>query len=140
MSEKLKPCPFCGGEATYWLNNIGGISVGCLTSYRGIDHPRCPVEPIVTTFRRDVETAKEEAIEAWNTRPNPWHTGTPTEDGQYLVAYECVYDCKNKGKIEYFTAKNITHEDGYREYRGRPSDNVWEPVAWQKIEPYKGEK
>ena len=67
-----------------------------------------------------------------------WHTGTPTEDGWYLVAYECVYDCKNKGKIEYFTMNIITDEDGYRDYRGRASDDVWKAVAYQKIEPYEG--
>lgn len=66
-----------------------------------------------------------------------WHTGTPTEEGWYLVAYECVYDCKNKGKIEYFTLNIITDEDGYKDYRGRASDDVWKAVAWQKIEPYK---
>ena len=66
-----------------------------------------------------------------------WHTGIPTEEGWYLVAYECVYDCKNKGKIEYFTLNIITDEDGFRDYRGRASDDVWKAVAWQKIELYK---
>ena len=66
-----------------------------------------------------------------------WHTGKPTEDGWYLVAYECVYDCKNKGKIEYHTLNIITHEDGYRDYRGRASDDVWKAIAWMPIEPYK---
>lgn len=75
---------------------------------------------------------------AWvEKNPSPWHTGTPTEDGWYLVAYECVYDCKNKGKIEYFTLNIITDEDGYKDYRGRASDDVWKAVAWQKIEQYK---
>ena len=69
-----------------------------------------------------------------------WHTGTPTEDGWYLVAFECVYDCNNKGKIEYFTLNIITDEYGYMDYRGRASDDVWKAVAYQKIEPYEGRK
>lgn len=76
----------------------------------------------------------------WIEEGSPWHTGKPIEDGWYLVAYECVYDCKNKGKIEYHTLNIITHEDGFRDYRGYASDDVWKAVAWQKIEPYEASK
>ena len=51
---KLKPCPFCGGEAkTYHANGYG---VGC-------DNGWCSVR--VETF---AFPTKKEAIEAWNAR------------------------------------------------------------------------
>ena len=69
-----------------------------------------------------------------------WYTGTPTEEGWYLVAYECVYECRNKGKLEYHTIHIFADELGYKDIRGRASDDVWKAVAWQKIEPYKEEE
>lgn len=49
--EKLKPCPFCGGEAELYENYYHGCNIYCL---------ECGVE-----FECD---SKEEAIEAWNRR------------------------------------------------------------------------
>jgi len=80
---------------------------------------------------------EKKITEAWNHRHNPWHTGTPTEEGWYLVAYECVHGCKNKGKLEYYTMHIFEDELGYKDIRGRASDDVWKAIAWQRIEPYK---
>lgn len=66
-----------------------------------------------------------------------WHTGTPTEEGWYLVAYECIHECRNKGKLEYFTMHILEDEFGYKDIRGRASDDVWKAVAWMPIEPFK---
>ena len=52
MSEKLKPCPFCGGKAEIFEGN--GFWVGCENS--------C-VETAAYKFRDD-------AIEVWNRRKN----------------------------------------------------------------------
>jgi len=56
MSNELKPCPFCGSDATLEYNENCGWQVYC-------DDRRCTVETS-TYFRGTLE----EAIEAWNTR------------------------------------------------------------------------
>lgn len=55
---------------------------------------------------------------------NPWHTGTPTEDGWYL---QCI---KSKNKISYDT-------DYYENGDWKYPCVLREILAWQKIEPYK---
>lgn len=55
MDEKLKPCPFCGGEATY-IKKINDIK-----SYIGCSNASCIAEPF--SFLVD-----EAAIKAWNRR------------------------------------------------------------------------
>ncbi len=66
MSEELKPCPFCGGEAElcqgYDEDGTELCSIHCGT---------CGME----TIRDDRKPA--EAITAWNTRPSPWISVTP---------------------------------------------------------------
>ena len=74
---------------------------------------------------------------------NPWHTGTPTESGEYLV---CIrYDF---GKEGYTTADYVEpynpHTGWYNLKPPSVEDgNEWckkngiEVIAWQKIEPYK---
>lgn len=56
MSDtKLKPCPFCGGEAiVYEDNEYDKYSIGCKNC--------CDCEPITKWTR------KKEAIALWNTR------------------------------------------------------------------------
>lgn len=59
MSEELKPCPFCGGEAACIEDGSHSTAweIGC---YNG----QCAAEPSVW------EPRKEVAITAWNTRAN----------------------------------------------------------------------
>lgn len=64
MSEELKPCPFCGGEAV--LEDKSGtrsppFSVRC-AAFPGIGKCHCELWPQDTV---------EEAIEQWNTRTPP---------------------------------------------------------------------
>ncbi len=57
MSEELKPCPFCGGEAQLMINELEDTQEGtvmCMTCY-------------VTSTTQKSDNWKE-AIEAWNTR------------------------------------------------------------------------
>ena len=107
---KLKPCPFCGGEAyiahrrdeRFWNYYCGCVDCGVET----LGHDR-----------------KKEAIEAWNRRPSPWHTGTPTEEGWYLVQYEDI-------DKTFFVAWSL--ERFGEELRPRMPQGT---VAWQRIEP-----
>ena len=51
--KKLKPCPFCGGEAKV-RNFISGRDVHCKNCYASVK----------------ILDSNEEAIKAWNTRTN----------------------------------------------------------------------
>jgi len=101
---KLKPCPFCSGEAYYDRD------------WRDVQCRVCNAR-VSNNFQ-----SKREAIEAWNTRPNPWHTGTPSEEGWYLLCVktvedEIVYD------TDIFENGEWRYETVYRKY-----------LKWKKIE------
>lgn len=63
MSEKLKPCPFCGGEAEKYAKEYNGIrllSVVCKA---------CGTSgPLYRTAKPRIKDSENPAIEAWNTR------------------------------------------------------------------------
>lgn len=129
MTEKLKPCPFCGGEVS--LKDMGYFWM-VSRSYKS--SCKCRVFLESRAFDRDnlgaMERAKERLIEKWSKRTNPWHTGTPTEDGQYLV---CI-KWRRSGNIQYEILNFSTETD---EWIGAfmSKCNV---IAWQKIELYRG--
>lgn len=113
MTE-LKPCPFCGREAgitelTYPMKHY---TVIC-------SNEKCYAQ--MGDF-----LSKEEAIRMWNTRPNPWHTGEPTEEGWYLV-----WMGKINGNINEHPSVML-FENG--DWASRLVANTY--VAWQKITPY----
>lgn len=64
MNEKLKPCPFCGGEAKIkydsFQNRRGKIKSVVLISCKELN---CTIRPKTQWHIR-----KDEAIEAWNRR------------------------------------------------------------------------
>lgn len=79
MSEvKLKPCPFCGGEAIMWscdrLIEISCKPCKFSRSFQGLignkktDVPVVYEGGIVSEYEFYNKDAYEEAIEAWNTR------------------------------------------------------------------------
>lgn len=123
MSE-LKPCPFCGGEAEYKATfcNCRGVLLD-----PGMYHfVACKNRCVTRLFVRG--TSKEEAIKAWNTRPNPWHTGTPTEEGWYLL------HLRRKDK-----PYCVAYMDGHHWLSINDFFILVDDVlAWQKIEPYRG--
>ena len=121
MTE-LKPCPFCGGEAEvfdYW--NEGKKKnrwvVMCKNCKGGLG---------------ELDT-KEEAFEKWNNRwmipceegetEGNWHTGTPTEEGWYLMKVklddEIIYDTNYLTPCVYGMDWRYAHG---------------EIIEWQKIE------
>jgi len=51
VSEDLKPCPFCGGEAEMLIHNIAGYCVDC-------KNPECGSD----------QWTELKAIEKWNSR------------------------------------------------------------------------
>lgn len=63
MIEKLKPCPFCGGEFSF-DDGIWKTRGNPCTYY--IQCPHCEAE-IANDYSVDV------AIKRWNTRANGWH-------------------------------------------------------------------
>lgn len=67
--KKLKPCPFCGGEAKV-RNFISGRDVHCKNCYASVK----------------ILDSKEEAIKAWNTRTNM----IPVDNGEN-------YEVRNDG-------------------------------------------
>lgn len=108
----IKPCPFCGGKAKY---DKDWNAVVCTSCGAGTRHS------ILVTIKR------KEAIEAWNSRSDPWHTGTPIEEGWYLLAV------KHGEKIHYNA--NRLYSGGEWFY-----SKLGEVLAYQKIESYKEKK
>ena len=69
MTNELKPCPFCGGEAEYGLT-MAGEEVYCTNC--GAAMPRT--------------TTKDAAIEAWNTRAERTCHNTEYLDGCFACS------------------------------------------------------
>lgn len=65
MSEKLRPCPFCGGEAKIFADQGGGICVKCMKCYCQTDN-RCDF-----SYDDCMRTnAFNSIVEMWNRRTN----------------------------------------------------------------------
>ena len=69
--NKLKPCPFCGGEAI--LKNYGRGTGGYMISCKNWTRKRCGV--LMTAYAQKAHDAKgihkeikQEVIQAWNRR------------------------------------------------------------------------
>lgn len=74
MSDELKPCPFCGGEAEfeyYWWQET--VVIKC---------PKCGASS-------EPQFYENEAIEAWNKRAQPEFT--PDELDAIRRMFECRY-------------------------------------------------
>ena len=83
--EELKQCPFCGGEA-----HVGTVTkilycVGCLDT-------NCMGKTWHKSF-----TSKDDAIEAWNTRPSPIGAHADTKEAYALEQFEML--CERLGEL-----------------------------------------
>lgn len=72
------------------------------------------------TLYSDCDLAQKEQ----GRKDNPWHTGIPTEDGWYLIAYREFPNTPIKYAVEPFENGKWLHFTVDR-------------LSWQKIEPYK---
>lgn len=101
MSEKLKPCPFCGGEAKVnTMKWVGGYTATAL----------CKNEPnahYLNTWDEDEAKAVERITKAWNTRTErtshkvrAWEDSPLGEGygGYVLICSECGEWIANDGE------------------------------------------
>lgn len=93
---KLKPCPFCGGEATLYVGNFDVVR--CVTPCKIV---------CLCGVSTGVCRTKEEAIEAWNRRADR-PKGKWIEKEYYepwmLDDVEIYYECSVCGATESGTA------------------------------------
>ena len=86
MSVELKPCPFCGGEASLY----GGTNFETARSayYVECSDPLCPVCPTTPTADLIAYKTEAKAAEAWNTRAE--RTCKPANVAEYAWDdFEC---------------------------------------------------
>jgi len=98
-------------------------------------------EAIYPQTIRVVEHLKKQIVEIVPTHEvgSNWHTGTPTEEGWYLLYIHgvfggkdhYVYEADHYGKDYYGSMVWANKDDEWRD---------WEVVAYQKITPYEGEE
>ena len=76
-------------------------------------------------------------------KESPWHTGTPTEEGFWLVKYKCVVEGKYNGRLTYRAVKIEKDKiDGFAyESGGIGAEEYWKPIEYQKIDDlWRGEE
>ena len=138
MADNLKPCPFCGGEVEL-VKQKGDEFEFVLVSCKNCD-------AVIAIGGSDNE---QKVTEAWNNRPTPWHTGTPTEREWVLgifrevdtgwinpVPFVCEYlqGLKTKATTEEgWIIKDCTDIDQSCDYYKK-----LQCIAWQKIEEGEG--
>ena len=92
-----------------------------------------------TLEKRHYASGLQEAIHAIEESPeeeldNPWHTGTPTEEGDYLVKLDVEHNVYPYYVLKWNKKGWYSHYD--MDYPACPQHSV---LKWQKIEPYEEE-
>lgn len=93
MSDKLKPCPFCGGEA---------IVSGCDDTLWSVICKKCAASI-------DYNDTKQEAIIAWNRRVEPTFTPDELDVIRRNVRGNCVLLVREFSKIEQSIIDKCNH-------------------------------
>lgn len=95
MTDRLKPCPFCGGKAEIrvgeYTSFVEGYAVGCSNCALTFGASGRIGEAYCWSCCYETEA---EAIEAWNRRPGCdgcRHKGTPASDKGFI----CLYCTRN---------------------------------------------
>lgn len=71
MSEELKPCPFCGGEAKIKAANKNyGFTIWCQCECGARTVGYCPYTDNEDSSLESIESCKNSAVEVWNRRAN----------------------------------------------------------------------
>jgi Lar family restriction alleviation protein len=72
MNEKLKPCPFCGGEAKVKVTKKDyiGFTIWCACKCGARTEGFCPDTNKEDDTMENIEECKKRAIETWNRRAN----------------------------------------------------------------------
>jgi len=114
-----------------------------MKGYKVPEHMIGGFKNMIARYPKDAEYAwgMNAVVEAIESLPleeldDNWHTGTPTEEGWYLVAYQ------HKDKITYRAVRFFLEKGLDMEFLdsegGIYYPDIWKAVAWQKIEPYRG--
>ena len=132
--SKLKPCPFCGGDAIIDKYPVRGYEPAISFEVRCSVCGQRRANSYFDTVYKSERWARKKAIEAWNERASNWHSGTPTEKGWYILAYRYAFD---DAEIEYIVLE---------------WDGVWKDMkvgwdalkvidlGWQKFDEFKENK
>ena len=120
MSDKLKECPFCGGEAKIDTAIVDGFKMAYVS---------CKKCDAFIGLGGDDNIRR--VTEAWNKRSN-WHTGTPPDEGDYLCW--TIYKEHNGAMVYHWSDK--------KSWELVPNYPIEDEriIAWQKITPYEGEE
>lgn len=78
MTDKLSPCPFCGGAPKLRVHRSGEDSEDC--------YVECPACEVRTTYYEDAYAPVDDAVAAWNRRTPPPETNTMGGDETLRLA------------------------------------------------------
>ena len=109
MSDELKPCPFCGGEASSeFFTQQSGWSIFCDGC-----HASAATLP-----------AKSEAIAAWNTRPPSADYERGLEDVLRELALTRIANSENEAPTAWFHGFDyaVSCIEATRALKGQPND------------------
>lgn len=94
---KLKPCPFCGGEAKITLigNDLGKkrkAEIKCT---------KCFTKQVTGAIRHDLAWCEKTATEQWNTRLEPHPIKEPLSENEIIELFEKHYNSLGIIKLTY---------------------------------------
>ena len=137
MSE-LRPCPFCGGKADFFLHSAGydeyvALEIDCSECSAGME---VWVERYTKTFEKDVQKKKEEMFAEWNKRTEQeW---IPVSERLPEYCYVLVSTDANEVFIAHYLGKRNDGTACFDDDDGM----MWEGdvIAWKPLpEPYRAE-